>query len=444
MKKYDIDFLVVNIKSIVVLSMFIFSYIGTLPLYFGWDEYRNYIGIQDRYIIFKVFAFTSWSILSLVLGFICTKQFLRLSSNNITSLPTRSLTKKENKLIILLLFLCITVVIIYIIKVKEIALWVAITKGANAAALARSKMGNDFPGKYHWYTLMMHNVLNIITFTFFANWLIIKRWTNFTTFLLAVSCATFTSLMAIEKSRFALLLTGLFLTYLIVKKDGKIHIHSALKLFSILIILLTLSYIYFAGIQDPIRAILCVFSRLFNGQIQPAYFYLDFFPTHHDFLWGLSFPNPGGIFPFKPYNLTVEIMNWRFPNLSEEGIVGSMPTVFWGELYANFGTLGVIGVPFFVGIALYFVNFLIDKLENTSLKVGVYIWLIFHYMDLSSTGISAFVIDFYLVGILLFVFPIIFISNSQKLSRKLRHRLNILSISLSMLFMKSLRCNMTL
>ena len=105
--------------------------------------------------------------------------------------------------------------------------------------------------------------------------------------------------------------------------------------------------------KNPINAIASVFSRTFTGQIQPAYHYLEFFPMHHDFLWGRSFPNPRGILPFEPYRLTVEIMNWRFPDLVKRGVVGSMPTTFWGELYANFGTLGVITIPFFVGIVIY-------------------------------------------------------------------------------------------
>ena len=52
-------------------------------------------------------------------------------------------------------------------------------------------------------------------------------------------------------------------------------------------------------------------------------------------------------------------MNWVDPN--DHGIVGSMPTVFWAEAYANFGVLGVVFVPFVIGVVVYTVYYFVDK-----------------------------------------------------------------------------------
>jgi F0F1-type ATP synthase membrane subunit a len=77
-----------------------------------------------------------------------------------------------------------------------------------------------------------------------------------------------------------------------------------------------------------------------------------------------------------------------------------MPTVFWGEMYANFGLPGVLIAPFFVGIALYGVDHVVNKAENTPLKIGLVVWLIIHYQNLSATGLSGFIFDFYLIAVL--------------------------------------------
>lgn len=413
MKKNKINFFSIEINSAVILSMFVFSYAGILPLYFGWDQYRYQTGTQDKILIFKLMIFSIWSIFSFVVGLIASKNFLGLSSYVPTFSPTRSLKKVEISITTFLLVFCIIVTAVYLINIQQVAIWVAINKGAKAAAVARSEMGNNFSGKYHWYNLIIHDLLNVITFALFANCLIKKQFSNIAIFLFSLFSSIFTSLMALEKSRAAFLIIGLFFTYSLVKKNGLISKTSAFTLFVFLLIILVLYYIFFMGVRDPLVAISCVFSRLFSGQVQPAYFYLNFFPEHHDFLWGRSFPNPGGIFPFEPYRLTVEIMNWKFPNLSNDGIVGSMPTVFWGELYANFGNLGILIAPFFVGAAFYFVSWSINKLENTPLKTGFYVWLIFHYMELSLSGISKFIADFYLIGILFFLLPMFFYSNRK-------------------------------
>jgi len=173
------------------------------------------------------------------------------------------------------------------------------------------------------------------------------------------------------------------------------------------------------GSHSPVAALMSVFSRTFTGGVQPAYHYLEFFPQHHAYLMGKSFPNPMGLLPFEPYRLTVEVMNWRFPGLESAGVVGSMPTVFWGELYANFGVTGVVVFPFFVGIGLFVIAYLSDRLENTPLKVGLLVWLVLHYKDLAVTGLSGFMFDFYLFGVVGVVLVVMFLSNNLKIKNKI-------------------------
>ena len=365
MKANGLSIFKLTIPSFVILWMFVSAYIGTLALYFGWDDYRYATGVTDKMIMLNVYGFTTWTIFSLVMGYIFSKNIIGFGDIKSTSYNLRSLNKKEKLWLFFLLLFGFAILALYISKVPRLALIVAIVDGYKEAKLARSLMGNDFAGKYHRYHLVMHHILNLVTYVYFANWLYLRKRAAFIVFFIALSGASFAALMATEKGPFAWLLIGLFLTYVLVKKDSKLPLFASIKLVLLLIVSISILYIFFMGSSDIGSAIASVFSRSFTGQIQPAYHYLDFFPVNQEFLFGRSFPNPGGILPFEPYRLTVEVMNFKHPELAIRGLVGSMPTIFWGEMYANFGLIGVLVTPFIVGVVLYAISYMLGLMENT-------------------------------------------------------------------------------
>jgi len=416
MERIGLSMFRLNIPSFVIVSMFVFAYIGIFPLYFGWDEYRLQY-VQDKYIILQVFFFTSYTILTLVMGFLFAKQLLPNNSISL-SYNIRPLKKSELFYIFILIIFIATVLMLYLSKIPVTAIGVALLDSVSEAKEARSLMGNDFPGKYHWYSVIMHDLANVLTFILFAAWLTLKKKKILLLLVVAFSISTFTAIMATEKGPFAWLLIGLFITHILVRNAGRVPVKRALVFLYVVIAFLILFYIFFMGVSDVGSALLSVFSRTFAGSVQPAYHYLEFFPEHQDFLLGRSFPNPSGLLPFEPYRLTVEVKNWSHPNL-KEGVVGSMPAVFWAELYANFGIFGVMFSPLFVGFFVYTFSFIVNKLENTPLKIGLIVWLILHYKTLAVSGISGFILDSYLTVILFFVLSVIVFSNKFKI--KLMH-----------------------
>jgi hypothetical protein len=113
-------------------------------------------------------------------------------------------------------------------------------------------------------------------------------------------------------------------------------------------------------------------------------------------------------------------MNFKHPELATQAIVGSMPTIFWGEMYANFGLIGVLVMPFIVGVALYAISYVLGLMENTPIKVGLLVWAMLHYKNLAATGLSGFMVDIYLVGILGVVFLVVMLANRGKI-KYIRH-----------------------
>ena len=403
----------ISVPVFLIISMFVYAYSGTLPLYFGWDEYRYNMGVQDKVLVFQVLIYSITSIVGLLFGFTYAKVILKM--NNFQNFQLiRQISRKELLILVSLMAFCFFILLVYLSKLPTIALFVALSDGASSDShLARSLMGNDFSGKYHWYSLIIHDLFNIVSFALFSAYLLTKRKFFFFLFLISFLGSSFSAVMATEKAPFAKILIGLLLVYGLTLLKGKIPIKATIILLTTLFSSLIIFYIFFMGSSDIFSALGSIFSRALAGSIQPAYHYLEFFPEHQEYLMGRSFPNPGGILPIEPYRMTVEIMNWVNPN--EHGIVGSMPTVFWAEAYANFSVIGIVFISFLLGVILYTVYYLVDKIENTPIKIGFYVWIMQHFKSLSVTGFSGYLVDFYLIVLTFILISTIALANKFKI-----------------------------
>jgi oligosaccharide repeat unit polymerase len=409
----------INIVTITTGALFVFSIIGTLPLFYAWDEYRYEIGVQDQELILKVLFYSATNIVFFLFGIIFFRRVAGLKPIEYRSQDMHPLKSLQILFLFVLFFVCALVLFDYLTKVDQIAIVVALFEGANFAVEARSSMGNSFTGSYHWYSLFMHDIGSLITFTLFALWLK-KRNTKFLIlFVVSLFYSIFAAVMAVEKAPLVWLLVGIFFVYSLAINNGNVSLKNIAILSFFLIVIMMFSYMILMGAPDLISAISFTFSRAFAGSISPAYFYLEFFPEHQDYLMGRTFPNPLGLMPYEPYRYTIEVMNWLFPSLASAGIVGSAPTVFWGEAYANFGPTGVPMVAFIVGCLTASVSYLVSKIEISPLTIGFNVFLILFFKDLSITGFSGYLYSVTIIAITLVTLLVIGINGKIRIRKKL-------------------------
>ncbi len=398
-----------------------FSIIGTLPLFYFLDDYRYNIGIEDQILVLTVLFYSSVNIIFFLVGAVFIRKVTRLQPVIYDTKYTRPLNLLQKQVLIGFFAFSVLVLIKYLSQLDQIAILISLSEGADAARQARSDMGSSFSGKYHWYKLVMHDLGNLLTFTTFALWLHRKRFYSFIAFIATFTYSTIVAIIATEKAPFAWLLIGLFMTYYLVKNNGFVPFKK-MALFAVGVIgILMLAYIVFMDSDNAKSALWSVFSRAFSGSISPAYFYLEFFPAHQDYLLGRTFPNPGGIMPYETYRYTVEVMNWLFPALAKSGVVGSAPTVFWGEAYANFGPIGIPVVAFTMGCIIAVISYLVSKFEINALSTGFIVWLILTFKDLSVTGFSGYLYSVYII-MLSFIVILVFSLRGYILLRKPRGR----------------------
>ncbi|MCX5590191.1 O-antigen polymerase [Alcaligenes endophyticus] len=405
----------ISLVNITTISLYFFSILGTFPLYYQLDEYRFATGVTDKSLVFLVLICSCVNVFFFLFGVIFTREIAGIKPLPFTSSEITKLTITRALSLFLSLLFVVLVLYIYLGKIEQVAIVAAFKDGASAATLARSKMGNDFAGSYHWYSLVLNNIGIIVTLTFYVSWLQSKRIIILMLFLVSFLISSFIAVMATEKAPFINLLMAIFMAHVLVRHDGKVPRKTLIQLFVLMFFVLIVFYIYFMGSASIWQAIGSIFSRAFSGSIQPAYHYLEYFPAHQEFMLGKSFPNPGGIMPFVPIPFTIDIMNWRFPEHIELGIVGTMPTVFWGEAYGNFGFLGIPAIAFIMGILVSFLSYFVSKIELNPVTISLSVWLIFHIKQISVTGFSGYLYDFYLIGVFLFIATVLFFDSKIKI-----------------------------
>jgi oligosaccharide repeat unit polymerase len=288
---------------------------------------------------------------------------------------------------------------VYLGRLERIPL-LEIARGNVAEAdYLRSKAGNAFPGKYHWFYLFLNVVLPFLTYLALSEFVLRKSVGALLALLVTLPVTAFAVAVTGAKSPLALLLIGMLLTWFH-RRGGRIPLRTAvvagLAVFALMVPIFAIFLTGDKGIGDAIAELA---SRLFTGGITPAYFYVDTFPASVEFLGGRSFPNPRSLFPFENFPLSHYMSDLVYPTNRGLGITGTMPTVFWAELYANFGPWAPLPVAFGVGVALQAIQALVDRLRDSSVRTALTVWLALHLKSLAEGNFSDRLIDLYLWSI---------------------------------------------
>ncbi len=410
----------ITLITVVIYSIYIFSVVGTFPLFFMLDEYRVAIGVIKQDVVLYVLAYSVLASVFLLIGVIFVRKILRLKVSKIKYCADNNINADKRIKLTITLIILFYILEMYLEKFDSTAISLAISNSIADAAIARSDMGNNLDGGgAHWYKLLLNYIGGLVTYSFFATWLMNKNKFSLIMFMTSFIFSTFVAVMAIEKAPFINLMISMAMVYLIIRNNGVIPIKKFMLFGFIIFATLVYFYIAFMGVNSILEAFTGVLSRAFSGSIAPAYFYVELFPDQKDYLLGKTFPNPGGLMPYTTMNYTVEMMDWVFPGAMQNGVVGSMPTVFWGEAYINFGWIGILIISFIVGIVLSILTYILQFMPKNPITIGLNVTLIDHYRQLSSTGFSSYIFDIYFWCVIAFAAALL-ISTSANVRKQPR------------------------
>lgn len=374
-----------------------FVYLGSAVLFFGFNEiYANY-GVTNSILLWKVWISSAIGFIVIPCVFIILKRIdaLKDKRNDV-------INQGYNKIVLVVATaFSIIPLFFYIIQMSNIPILSILSNfGTSELAGARSEATFGFESKSHWYILFAGNIMPFLSYVSFFEYL--KKRSRLFFILFAINIIW--TVLTLQKAPLILYLGSIVFAYYIFNKKP-IPMRTVLVLSILSICLLMLMYIFFMGFDVGTKGILKLFiapfSRVIGGSLVPLYYYFEMFPGFQDFLFGRSFPNPGNILPFESYKLTIETMNYINPDLALKGITGSAPTVFFGEMYANFSYIGMIVSMVFVGIVLYLISLFVDKLPKNYITLALSVWIAFHLSKLTMTGFSAVLLNINIIGVIL-------------------------------------------
>jgi len=256
-------------------------------------------------------------------------------------------------------------------------------------------------GKLHRYKFFMAQLIPfLVVLALLKSKLTKKNVWRLLFFILAIF-AMYRSISDLQKKPLLDFIILLFTASWIFK--GKINWKQVGLLVGVSVGILSLMYIYIMGLTNRPFLILLegISSRLFLGQTAPLYYYFSLFPSSHDFLHGASLPNPAGIFQFEHFPIT----KWIFVNGLNRSweIVGTAPSAFIGEMYANFGFPIMVLSIFALASILQFIQIKFITRPRTLLLTAFYAYFVFLSGQFAMTGLFV-VANLYLI---LFLFTAI-------------------------------------
>jgi oligosaccharide repeat unit polymerase len=383
------------ISIVLIFKLLIFAYIGTVIHMVIQGYYTN-----NYYIV--QFLLSSSMLIVLPLGMIVAKKMT--SHNSIFEYNYNLDYKISEKMFYIFFGLFLLSIIIFFIFISKLEMLpiIAIFKGLGVsyASELRSASGNTFPGNYYRYAIFMKDLPIYLMLILFFVRNISKRWSIL--FILVVLFNIFVAIFDIQKAPLMIVFTLLFLSSLFYYKkiNWKLTIFGGIGL-SILVLLM---YSFFLGYGNNILVILeKLFSRIFFAQID-AFIYHQQYIDASGLLYGRSFPNPHGIFPFEHIQTTTEIYKFLHGNWHEGMLFGSFPSVFYADWYDNFGYIGAIFSMFLLG---FMVNFLDIKMLSYINKyksiiiIALYVYFINFFSGYALTSYIGIIVDVHLV------FPIV-------------------------------------
>lgn len=390
----------VSIPLVFVLGYLVTAYVAVLPLYFRWNVvWVDYYRATDQNLILKVSLYSGASLVLISLGFLFCYHILGL--RQVPQMGAKSgLSRAGFLMVMLLVVVCVVVTLSYIRQIPGLPILAALEGNAAQSAFLRSEATNNFGGKYHRYRMFMDYLLPFLVFILYSHALTRRSRLIWLIFGMVSLGTLFETVMLTEKAPAVYLLIGLLFTHYLTKGIA-VSWRSAFVVGLVALAIAFPMYIFFVGLHGrSITEMLGVILRRISGEAFPAYFYFKMFPTYVDYLMGASLPNPGGILPREPYRITLEVMNFAMPGVRERGLVGSMPTVYWGEVYANFGPVAPFLVAPVLGVVLYVLHVLVTRIAPSPIKAGLIAWLSLHYLQAAGSGLSSYLLDTYLYGVL--------------------------------------------
>ena len=235
----------------------------------------------------------------------------------------------------------------------------------------RTDININFNGIYQVKSIFFEQLLPLLSFISYSYYKMTKTKYDLLWFSLMLFLTIFMLTFTLSKSP----LIGYVISFVIMKVyiDGKYGWKKLILLGSVIFLGLITFFIFIVRDGDANFISFYLFNRFIYDQISGTFLMLHIFPDIYDFIGFNSFSNlVSNLFYLNHSDNAARIaMNFAFPAATESGYMNLLSTLFIGESWANFGFIGVLFSPLYVGFITGLFYFSILKSPKTPLFIGV-------------------------------------------------------------------------
>lgn len=307
--------------------------------------------------------------------------------------------------------------VIYVfISIRSFPLLSALSGGKNVEQLAsiRNEVGREFGGMVYIKNFFALKLMPLLSYIYYVYYRFTKNKKIQLWFIITVVFSFLILTYNLEKSPVLEYFIGFF--FIRVLLGEKINFMKLIKLGLIFIVILV--SIYLLIFNQPVESLLNYntgfVGRLILGQSAGTFLSFDLFPGYRQHIGFSSISSfISSFFELEHSERSARlIMEFYNPRGVEEGTAGVVNSLFIGEAWANFGFLGVILSPFYVGFLAQFINLYLLKQNKTPIYLGLLAFL--SYNIPITGGINDFIYN--PIYILIFVSIFFTISWSKTLT----------------------------
>lgn len=374
------------ISWIFYLDIMAYTFIASALVIFELDNHYMINEVKSFEIKEKAFFAVQYGICMLSFSMWATsslwKRIFKTADIQIftTKKLTTSLTQKDNAIRYVIYFfslVCIVSILIMFYNIGGIPI-LGILKGLSSEQLAfnRIDVSTNYSGNQYLRNIIALNLTPMLAYILYAYYQLFRRKTDLVWFLIMFFFSVLASTFDMSKSPLVFFLIGFFFINVILNIE--VSYWAFFKKFGGYFVVLIVIYISITG-HDKIKELFFIHNHGITGRIilsQACGTYL-MFNSYPDMLPHIGWSSLSSFFSsiFNIDNVERSARQIQYiynMYYVERGTTGVINTFFIGEAWANFGIIGVLLAPLYVGFIIQSLFMYILKSKKTPLAIGIY------------------------------------------------------------------------
>ncbi|TCN62201.1 O-antigen polymerase [Acetobacteroides hydrogenigenes] len=371
------------------LQLVLYSWVGSVLVVYNIDHHYSITNISDQSIRFYGWLSVMYTMVFVPIGILISKLFFtkKILLNYFDCFLQKkletSLSENDSYLKIylyLLSFISLFTYVYLLFYIKEVGLYKMFTSADPLKMLIfRIDSSRNFQGNQYLINVFGLALTPVLAYISYGYYMISKSnndklWCVLM-FLLSVLFLTYN----LEKGPLITFVLGYVFVYVLI--NGGIKKRTLVYLSIILLVVLIVFYLFITNEVDIFKLFSYnsgIGGRILLSQLSGFYECLAIYPQQHDFLGFTSISKPISNLVGIDFNERAARINMMiiYPEAVKNGIVGVGNTLFIGEAWANFGLLGILLSPIYVGVWIGTIyNYIIIRSKKTPIVLGIYAYL---------------------------------------------------------------------